>query len=122
MASLIGLSLFRLLTTTRKSVARIHTTIEMDTPFIAFYNQVEKDVLGMFAPRSSVSAFVAEQTKESKKTEKKANKIIVIKPVMSIVGKSNSFFWSFITTGAMTLLDKYGHYNYAFAAPRCICA
>lgn len=116
MATLISLSLFQLLTTTRKALKRITNVIEVDVPFIAFYNQAEKDMLGMFTPRSSLAMYVEkmqeekdkkpekEDTKKSqkedtKKKEKKAPSTKGISPVFSIQGKGDSFFLSFITTG-----------------------
>ena len=100
MAALISLSLFQLLSTTRRSVRRITSVIEHDIPFIAFYNQLEKDVMSMFAPRSSVAAYAAqEKGKEQPKAEKN---------IFAIEGKADSFFWSFITTGAFKVLDKDG--------------
>lgn len=133
MATVISLSLFQLLTSTRKAVKRITNVIEVDVPFMAFYNQVEKDMLGMFAPRSSIMQYVEKSKKaekeeksktkdkedEKEKKEKKkqkeqeekpagAGKGIV--PVVSIAGKADSFFLSFITTGSIVLLDKDGKF------------
>lgn len=114
MAALISLSLFQLLTTTRKSVRRITNVIDVDIPLMAFYNQIEKDVLGMFAPRSSVHAMAAKykETKEKKpdekspKEEKKEQK--PVPAVFVLDGKNDSLFLSFITTGALVLMDKDG--------------
>ncbi len=115
MAALIGLSLFQLLNVTRKSVGRITNIIELDVPFLAFYNQLEKDILGMFTPRSSLGMYVQKmQEKEKKsgeKSEKKEEKKQAsqgISPVFSMEAKKDSFFLSFITTGAVTILDRDG--------------
>lgn len=60
-ASFVSISLFQLLSTTRKAVNRITNVIELDVPFIAFYSQLEKDMLGMFAPRSSIAHYAAQE-------------------------------------------------------------
>jgi hypothetical protein len=127
MAAVISLSLFQLLTSTRKSVKRITDVIEVDLPFMAFYSQLERDILGMFAPRSSVALFAEKLEKEAKEAkggkgkkeeegqEKKGKEEQkprggpkVISPVFSLGGKGDSFFLSFITTGAIVVLDKDG--------------
>ncbi len=119
MASLVSLSLFQLLTNVSKSVKRITNVIEVDLPSMAFYNQVEKDVLAMFTPRSSLMMYAEKEEKEQAekkqklaekalKQEEKKQKIKGITPVFSMEGKKDSFFWSFITSGAIAMLDADG--------------
>ena len=100
MAALISLSLFQLLTTTRKSVRRINNVIEVDVPFMAFYNQIEKDVLGMFAPRSAIQWYAKKE-----KTEKGDQSLL---PAFALDGKQDSLYLSFITTGGLSVLEKDG--------------
>ena len=71
LASLISLSLFQLLKQVRRGVKRIVNIIEVDTPLMSFYNQVEKDVTGMFAPFSSMQAYAQKDKAASKEKERK---------------------------------------------------
>ena len=127
-ASLMSITLFQLLTTTRRAVNRITNVIEVDVPFIAFYNQLEKDIVGMFAPRSSVSYYASKEPEPEKSAtqgkkeqpgqqgavpekKKPEEKKPVQKPIANVFvceGKNDSFFLSFITTGALVMLDKDG--------------
>lgn len=63
MAAMVTLSLFQLLSQTRKAVTRINSVIDADLPFMAFCTQLEKDTTGMFAPQSSIGAFAAQEKK-----------------------------------------------------------
>ncbi len=120
LASLISLSLFQLLNQVGRAVKRIVNIIEVDTPLTGFYNQVEKDVTGMFAPFSSIEAFAkkdktASQEKERKKIpfapkkEEKAEAVSrPIEHVFELDVKNETFFWSFITTGGIQVLDASG--------------
>jgi prepilin-type N-terminal cleavage/methylation domain-containing protein len=122
-SSLLTLSLFQLLQQTRKAVRRITNVIAIDEPFIALYNQLEKDITGMFAPNSSVEAYREKDKKEkAEKDEKKAEKkeeksqekpepkkeLKPIKDVFVLDAKKEQIFWSFITTGGLQVLDSEG--------------
>ena len=41
-SSMMALTLFQLISQTRKGVSRISSVVEVDQSFISFYNQVEK--------------------------------------------------------------------------------
>ena len=94
-ASFISLSLFQLLSTTRRSVRRIANVVEVDVPLMSFFSQVEKDITGMFTPRNARAAY-AKKGRDS------------LPQVFVLEGKNESLFLSFITTGGVALLDKDG--------------
>jgi hypothetical protein len=120
LASLISLSLFQLLKQVRRGVTRISHVIEVDTPLIGFYNQVEKDVTGMFAPFGSIEVYVQKDKAASR--EKEQTKMPVVKllgdkdgplskpieHVFELDVAHETFFWSFITTGGIQVLDASG--------------
>lgn len=135
-SSMMALTLFQLISQTRKGVSRISSVIEVDQGFISFYNQLEKDVMGMFAPESSLRFYQEkdeEREKEKKQSErearqqqgqpsadklnrpsqeagekrgKKARKHI--ENVFSLDAGGERFFLSFITTGGLQLLESDG--------------
>jgi len=121
LTTLLSLSLFQLLNQARKAVKRITTVIEVDTPLIAFYNQVQKDVTGMFAPASSLDFYTDEEAAAArekdeekffgtpkKKEEKPKPTGKPIERVFDLEVRSDYFFWSFITTGGIQQLDSDG--------------
>lgn len=122
LASLLSLSLFQLLSQTRRIVRRIVHVIEVDEPLVAFYQQLQKDVTGMFAPQSSIEFYAAadkkaEEAKKAtqagktpppQKTEAPKEQEVPIKPVMVVEKSGDAFYWSFITTGALQLLNPEG--------------
>ncbi len=123
LASLVSLSLFQLLRTAGRGVKNINKTIDVDAPLSGFYNQVEKDVTGMFAPFSSVQKFAkkdfeAKKEKESpfkkdKKEEKPEAKpeldMEAIENVFELDAQGDRLYWSFITTGGLQVLDSDGN-------------
>ncbi len=121
LASLISISLFQMLNQATRAVKRITNIIRVDMPLIGFYNQVEKDVTGMFAPFSSIEVFAqkdkaAAQEKEREKfpmqRKKTEEEPVVSKPiehVFELNAKQDNFFWSFITTGGIQVLDADGN-------------
>ena len=120
LASLISLSLFQLLNQVRRAVKRITNVIDVDMPLIGFYNQVEKDVTGMFAPFSSMEVFINKDKEAAKQKERekipfmpdKKDAPLVSKPIENVFElevKGTSFFWSFITTGGIQVLDAEGN-------------
>lgn len=122
LATLISLSLFQLLNQARKAVRRITNVIEVDLPLISFYNQVQKDVTGMFTPASTLEFFIDKDAKAVKEKEQEkfsnfsrkkdeAPVTLVSKPIEQIFElevKPEQFFWSFITTGGIQQLDSDG--------------
>ena len=115
MAAIVSLSLFQLLSQTRKTVSRINSVIDADIPFMAFCTQLEKDATGMFAPASSIRAFAAqekskkaEEGKEEKPQKKEPEKEKAIENVFYLDTQKDQFFWSFITTGGLQLLEADG--------------
>jgi prepilin-type N-terminal cleavage/methylation domain-containing protein len=120
LSSLISLSLYQLLRTASSGVTDIITTIDVDMPVSGFYNQVEKDVTGMFAPFSSLQKFAkkdfeAKKEKDSpfKQNDEKKKEIKLdnepIEQVFVLDAHGDSFFWSFITTGGIEVLDADGN-------------
>jgi hypothetical protein len=120
LASLISLSLFQLLKQVRRGVKRIVNVIEVDTPLLGFYNQIEKDVTGMFAPFSSIEAYAQKDKAAAKEKERKKIPFASLKEeplalsskpiehVFELDLSQEAFFWSFITTGAIQVLDASG--------------
>lgn len=120
LASLISLSLFQLLKQVRRGVKTMVNVIEVDTPLLGFYNQVEKDVTGMFAPFSSIEVYAQKDKAVSKEKERKKipfapSKEETLGPsskpiehVFELDVTQESFFWSFITTGGIQVLDASG--------------
>lgn len=123
LASLVSMSLYQLLKTTGIGVKDMRATIDVDAPLSAFYNQVEKDVTGMFAPFSSVQKFAKKdfEAKKNKefpfkkdgKEKKKAPKELKldnepIEQVFVLDAGGERFYWSFITTGGIQLLEVDG--------------
>ncbi len=122
-ASMIAFSLFQLLSQTRRGVKRITNVIEVDIPYTAFFNQVDKDITGMFAPRSSIESY-AEQIKKDKeeaakkekeeaeqKQKKEAQKKPKEKPISGVFvldAHKEHFFMSFLTTGGLQVLESDG--------------
>ena len=118
LASFVSLSLYQLLKTAGRGVKSINRTIEVDMPLSGFYNQVEKDVTGMFAPFSSIQKFAKKDfeakkekgnpfkkdTKEKKKPEIKES-AQPIEDVFDLDVQGDRFYWSFITTGGLQVLD-----------------
>jgi len=122
LASLISLSLFRLLNQTRRAVTRITNVIDVDMPLIGFASQLEKDVTGMFAPQSSIEAFAKKDKEKTREEEKKKVPFYAdkekepeplpskpIEHVFELDAKKGTFFWSFITTGGIQVLDSEGN-------------
>lgn len=140
-ASMMAISLFQLITQTRRAVARISSVIEVDQHFIGFYNQIEKDVMGMFAPESSIQAYQEKDAKASKEKAqgvqgeqgaqrgqqpslgqqgKNAAKKEVsnagagrrsLENIFYLDAQQDRFFWSFITTGAIQMLESDGTFQ-----------
>ncbi|MBA3752206.1 prepilin-type N-terminal cleavage/methylation domain-containing protein [Candidatus Dependentiae bacterium] len=124
LASLISLSLFQLLNQTRKVVRRIVNVIEVDEPYVAFYTHIEKDVIGMFSPYSSIQAYAEKDKKEEQlkkaatgktadqkppeNSPEKGSETIAIEPVMVFDAQKENVYWSFITTGGLHMLDAKG--------------
>ncbi len=116
MAAMVSLSLFQLLSQTRKTVSRINSVIDADLPFMAFCTQLEKDVTGMFAPQSSIRAFAAQEKKPEKEegkeekppAKKEPEKEKAVENVFYLDTQKDQFFWSFITTGALQVLEADG--------------
>ncbi len=116
-SSLIALSLFQLLQQARKTVRRITNVIAVDEPSIAFYQQLEKDVTGMFAPSSSLEFFSEKEKaekgpdKKGQKPDEKEVKASVKRPIENVFmldAHKETPMWSFITTGALQVLDADG--------------
>ena len=111
---MVTLSLFQLLSQTRKAVTRINSVIDADLPFMAFCTQLEKDTTGMFAPQSSIRAFAAQEKKPealqegAKPPKKEPKKERAIEQVFYLEAQKDQFFWSFITTGALQVLEADG--------------
>ena len=119
MASLLSLSLFQLIKNVRGRLNDITNVIEVDVPFMSFYSQIEKDVLAMFTPRSSLLMHVEKSQAPPEKEQKQGDKEPApkpeqkpkakgITPVFSLEGKKDSFFWSFITSGGVAMLESTG--------------
>ncbi len=119
-ASLISLSLFQLLNQVRRGVKRIVNVIEVDAPLMSFYNQVEKDVTGMFAPFSSIEVYSQKDKAASKEQDRKKVPFApqkdeagrTSKPIENVFEldvATQTFFWSFITTGGIQVLDASGN-------------
>lgn len=121
LASLISMSLFQLLRQVQRGVKRMVNIMEVDAPLMTFYNQVEKDVTGMFAPFTSIEAFAKKDKAASKEKEKKklpfapqkeepkeVRSTRPIEHVFELDVSQGSFFWSFITTGGIQVLDANG--------------
>ena len=107
---------------TRRAVKRITNVIDVDIPIIGFSQQLEKDVTGMFAPQSSIEAFAQKDKEKTREEEKKKMPLyadtkkeaepIASKPIENVFeldAKKESFFWSFITTGGIQVLDFDGN-------------
>lgn len=134
-ASMMAISLFQVITQTRRAVSRISAVIEVDQNFMGFYNQVEKDVMGMFAPISSIQSYQqrdikaqkekssgreqgaqqGQQTPPNEPPPKAAEKDVKkeatrssIENVFFLDSQQDRFFLSFITTGAINLLESDG--------------
>lgn len=120
LASFVSLSLFQLLRVAGRGVRGINKTIEVDMPLSGFYDQVEKDVTGMFAPFSSIQKF-AKKDFEAKKQkgfpfkqdekEKPPEIKLDMQPIENVFEldvKGDQFYWSFITTGGLQVLEADG--------------
>lgn len=135
-AGMMAMSLFQLITQTRKVASRIVNVIEVDQHFMGFYNQLQKDVMGMFAPASSIQALRDKDEKAQKEKaqqqrqgpdERKPNATgdkreqkpeqpggslpTNRKPVEGVFvldAHQDRFFWSFITTGGLAFLESDG--------------
>ncbi len=120
LASLVSLSLFQLLRVSGRGVRGINKIIEVDLPLSGFYDQVEKDVTGMFAPFSSIQKF-AKKDLEAKKQknfpfkrdekEKPPEIKFDMQPIENVFEldvKGDQFYWSFITTGGLQVLEADG--------------
>jgi hypothetical protein len=123
LASTVTMALYQLLSQTQKAVSSIMRVIDLDTPLISFYTQLEKDITGMFAPRSSQEFFAqnkdndSEQKKSQEKPTENSEKKSPEKPaqehkeegskekkidnVFVLESKDTMFMCSFITTGAV---------------------
>lgn len=133
-ASLMAMSLFQLLTQTRRSVRRMSAVMEVDPQIIAFYNQLTKDVMGMFAPQSSIRAYQEKDEKEKKEKEAAEQKPQLksgnnqqkqeappaqeqkvkrrsIEQVFYLDAQKDRFFWSFITSGGIHELESDGTFK-----------
>ncbi len=121
LASLVSLSLFQLLRVASRGVKNIEKVVTIDAPLSGFYDQVEKDVTGMFAPYSSVQQYAQkdfEARKEKnfpfKRDDKKEQEPTVtldmepIENVFVLEASGDQFFLSFITTGGLQQLEANG--------------
>jgi prepilin-type N-terminal cleavage/methylation domain-containing protein len=128
-SSAMILSLYQMLTQTRRTVSRITQVIDVDTPLMALYSQLEKDVTGMFASHAAEKPYI---DKELKKLQEKNNKKQAASqqtasaaqqqpnqkqnqqdPVVVIEQRDGALLWSFITTGALSTLDRDGKLSIA---------
>jgi prepilin-type N-terminal cleavage/methylation domain-containing protein len=99
-ALLIGTSLvvaiYQLYIQAQKAVVTINTVIDIDMPLLPLYNQLEKDLLGVFVPR------VINAPDNKKADEKKLENVFVSstkKPAVS---------FNFLTTGGLQKVDNKG--------------
>jgi prepilin-type N-terminal cleavage/methylation domain-containing protein len=117
MSAMIALAVFQVLTQSRRAVKRITNIIEVDVPLMAFYSQVEKDVMGMFTPQSTLAHFSSEEAAENKESKQKDEKQpekapkkegSYIEHVFVLEVAKENFFWSFITTAGIQVLEPDG--------------
>lgn len=123
-SSLMVISLYQMLSQTRRGVARITDIMDVDVPLIALYTQLEKDVTGMFAPQKALKPFIEKEMKKKQaQTKQEAQqrqqqtpsipataqeKKAPEDPVLVIEQKGTDLFWSFITTGTLQTVDREG--------------
>jgi prepilin-type N-terminal cleavage/methylation domain-containing protein len=99
--SLLTMSLYQIFRNIQRSVARMTSAIEIDSPIITFYNQLERDILGIFTPRN---------IKEKKATgPKQDNQEKKIENVFVSSNKNGRVSFNFITTGGYQLIDGSGN-------------
>lgn len=115
--SLLSVSLYQVFQNIQKSVMRMNSVIDLDSPVIAFYNQLEQDSLGIFTPRNKpeekkqqalgapgAPGVQGAQQAKPEKQEKKIENIFVSN------NKSGQVSFNFITTGGFKLIDSNGNY------------
>ncbi len=123
-SSLMVISLYQMLSQTRRGVARITDIMDVDVPLMALYTQLEKDVTGMFAPQKALKPYVEKEMKKKQAQAKQqaAQQATQQSPaqgaqqekkapedsVLIIEQKGTDLFWTFITTGGLQTLDKDG--------------
>src|SRR6202022_2675718 len=127
-SSAMVISLYLMLTQTRRVVGRINEVINLDLPAMALYSQMEKDITGMFAPKAALNYYISQEEQKGKeqktqtqgsqdksktqKTDKSGSDRSVPEKqqdaVLEIDQKTNEFLFSFITTGAIATIDKDG--------------
>lgn len=108
-SSIISLSLYQMLKQSSKTVAAVVRIIDTDLPIMPFYNQLELDITGMFAPESSIESYVQklkkveENSKENNETkeestnsvktdiDQKNKKDVNIKPVPEVKEENKEF-------------------------------
>lgn len=113
LAAMISLSLYQLLNQSSRAVSLISNIISVDTPLIPFYNQIQKDVTGIFVPKSAdipkdktEATGDTDKDKSGKEPQKKIDDIFYLDNK-----KQGQLFWSFITTAGIGTLDKNGKIN-----------
>lgn len=115
--SLLSVSLYQVFQNIQKSVMRMNSVIDLDSPVISFYNQLEQDILGIFTPRNkpaekaqqapAASGAQAAQGVQQSKPEKQEKKI---ENIFISSNKSGQVSFNFITTGGFKLIDSNGSY------------
>lgn len=130
--SMMFFGLYSLFFQVTRAVRSISRVIELDFPLIPFYNQLERDINGMFSPISTIKAYLQEEAlklkeKKDKKSEKveknekeeqklKESKLdsnleekeTKITDVFYIKSDPKQFVFSFITTGGLQKLESDG--------------
>lgn len=125
LGSLISVSAYQMLSRIQKSARDITGTIENDLPIPTFYNQVERDLLGIVIPpvykkkesqtKTEISEIIGTLEKALEKrrgksvVEKKTEfEKIDMKDLFVSESGDNKFFMSFITTGGIKLIPSGG--------------
>jgi prepilin-type N-terminal cleavage/methylation domain-containing protein len=99
--SLLTMSLYQIFRNIQRSVTRMTSAIEIDSPIITFYNQLERDILGIFTPRN-IKDKKAPETKQDNQ-EKKIENVFVSS------NKNGRVSFNFITTGGYQVIDGSGN-------------
>lgn len=117
-ATIITLSLYQLFIQIFRGTVIISKVIEVDSPIIPLYNQLSKDISGMFVPFNTLRQFEKKKEKgEIKKEEKKskidkqevANQEIKLDSIFYLESKdAQNIILSFITTGGLQILESDG--------------
>jgi prepilin-type N-terminal cleavage/methylation domain-containing protein len=104
--SFLTVSLYQILTKAQQAVKNINVVIDLDTPLMSMYNNLEKDFIGLFVP-NNIEKADQKTTGTVTKPESK-EKENTIKNVFISSQEGGAVNFNFVTTAGLKVLNNKG--------------